>query len=362
MCGEEKCIKFDEIIQNGLYFYVKPDILVRIKCEEGSDVKKFKRVLVANRGEIAIRVFRACHELGIRTVAVYSKEDQNSLFRTKADESYLIGKNKGPIEAYLDIDEIVKLAIKKGVDAIHPGYGFLSENPDFAKKCQEAGIEFIGPTPDMMISVGDKIKSKIVATAANVPIIPGVERPIANDQEAKEFAAKAGYPIMLKAAAGGGGRGMRIVRDEKHLLKEFHSASSEALKAFGNNDIFIEKYLEAPKHIEVQILGDKHGNIVHLFERDCSIQRRHQKVIEFTPALCLTEAQRNAICEDAIKIAKAVNYRGAGTCEFLVDQNGDHYFIEMNPRIQVEHTVTEMVTGIDLVQAQILVAEGYALD
>ena len=325
-------------------------------------MKKFKRVLVANRGEIAIRVFRACHELGIRTVAVYSKEDQNSLFRTKADESYLIGKNKGPIEAYLDIDEIVKLAIKKGVDAIHPGYGFLSENPDFAKKCAEAGIEFIGPTPEMMISVGDKIKSKIVATAAGVPIIPGVERPIANDKEAKAFAKEAGYPIMLKAASGGGGRGMRIVRDERHIIKEFHAASSEALKAFGNDDIFIEKYLEAPKHIEVQILGDKHGNVVHLYERDCSIQRRHQKVVEFTPSLCLTDEQRKAICDDAIKIAKAVNYRGAGTCEFLVDQTGAHYFIEMNPRIQVEHTVTEMVTGIDLVQSQILVAEGYALD
>jgi len=325
-------------------------------------VKKFKRVLVANRGEIAIRVFRACHELGIRTVAIYSKEDQNSLFRTKADESYLIGKNKGPIEAYLDIDEIVKLAIKKGVDAIHPGYGFLSENPDFAKKCLEAGIEFIGPTSEMMQSVGDKIKSKIVATSAGVPIIPGVERPIANDDEAKLFAKKAGYPIILKAAAGGGGRGMRIVRDEKYLIKEFHAARSEALKAFGNDDIFIEKYLESPKHIEVQVLGDKYGNIVHLFERDCSIQRRHQKVVEFTPALCLTDKQRKQICEDALKIARTVNYRGAGTCEFLVDQSGAHYFIEMNPRIQVEHTVTEMVTGIDLVQSQILVAEGYALD
>jgi pyruvate carboxylase len=324
-------------------------------------MKKFKRVLVANRGEIAIRVFRACHELGIRTVAVYSKEDQNSLFRTKADESYLIGQNKGPLDAYLDIDEIVRIAVKKGVDAIHPGYGFLSENPEFAKKCQDAGIEFIGPTPEMMMAVGDKIKSKIVATAAGVPVIPGVEKPIANDEEAIKFAKESGYPVMLKASAGGGGRGMRIVRDEKSLLNEYHNAKSEAKKAFGNDDIFIEKFLEAPKHIEVQLLGDKHGNIVHLYERDCSIQRRHQKVVEFTPALSITEEQRTAICNDAIKIASAVNYRGAGTAEFLVDKTGKHYFIEMNPRIQVEHTVSEMVTGIDIVQSQILVAEGYTL-
>ncbi|MDN5299800.1 MAG: pyruvate carboxylase [Clostridiales bacterium] len=325
-------------------------------------MKKFKRVLVANRGEIAIRVFRACHELGIRTVAVYSREDQNSLFRTKADESYLIGQNKGPIDAYLDIDEIVKIAVKKGVDAIHPGYGFLAENPEFAKKCQDAGIEFIGPTPEMMIAVGDKIKSKIVAVAAGVPVIPGVEKPIATDEEAVAFAKQAGYPVILKASAGGGGRGMRIVREERALLGEYHMAKNEAKKAFGNDDIFIEKYLESPKHIEVQLLGDKHGNIVHLYERDCSIQRRHQKVIEFTPALSISAAQREAICGDAIKIAASVNYRGAGTAEFLVDKNGKHYFIEMNPRIQVEHTVSEMVTGIDIVQSQILVAEGYALD
>ncbi len=325
-------------------------------------MKKFKRVLVANRGEIAIRVFRACHELGIRTVAIYSKEDQNSLFRTKADESYLIGENKGPIEAYLDIDGIVKLAVKKGVDAIHPGYGFLSENPEFAKKCQEAGIEFIGPTPEMMIAVGDKIKSKIVAVEAGVPVIPGVEKPITSDEDAVKFALEAGYPVILKAAAGGGGRGMRIVRDEKDLIKEYRLAKSEAKKAFGNDAMFIEKYLESPKHIEVQLLGDKHGNLVHLYERDCSIQRRHQKVVEFTPSLCLTEKQRNDICNDALKIAGAVNYRGAGTAEFLVDKTGRHYFIEMNPRIQVEHTVSEMVTGIDIVQSQILVAQGYPLD
>jgi pyruvate carboxylase len=325
-------------------------------------MKKFKRVLVANRGEIAIRIFRACSELGIRTVAIYSDEDKNSLFRTKADESYLIGKNKGPVEAYLNMEEIIKIALKKGVDAIHPGYGFLSENTDFARKCQEAGIEFIGPTHEMMDQLGDKIKSKLVANRVGVPTIPGVEKPVTSDEEAVEFARYCGYPVILKAAAGGGGRGMRIVRDEKDLLTEFRSAKNEAKKAFGIDDIFIEKYLEKPKHIEVQILGDKHRNIVHLYERDCSIQRRHQKVIEFTPALSITKEQREKICADALKIGKAVNYQNAGTVEFLVDMHGNHYFIEMNPRVQVEHTVTEMITGIDIVQSQILIAQGYKLD
>ena len=325
-------------------------------------IKKFKRVLVANRGEIAIRIFRACSELGIRTVAIYSEEDKNALFRTKADESYQIGKGKAPVAAYLSIDEIIELAKAKGVDAIHPGYGFLSENSEFAKACEDAGIEFIGPTHDMMDRLGDKIKSKIVAEEVGVPTIPGVEAAIQTEEEAVEFADRCGYPVMLKAAAGGGGRGMRIVRNKEDIVNEYRSAKSEAAKAFGIDDIFIEKYLENPKHIEVQVLGDKEGNIVHLFERDCSIQRRHQKVVEFTPAMCLTDAQREAICSDALKIARAVNYRSAGTVEFLLDQNGNHYFIEMNPRIQVEHTVTEMVTGIDIVQSQILVAQGYALN
>ena len=326
------------------------------------EIKKFKRVLVANRGEIAIRVFRACQELGIRTVAIYSEEDKNTLFRTKADESYQIGKGKTPVGAYLGIDEIIALAKAKGVDAIHPGYGFLAENVEFAKACAAAGIEFIGPTAEMMDRLGDKIKSKIVANSVGVPTIPGVEKAIETEEEALQFAESCGYPVMLKAAAGGGGRGMRIVRSKEELLPQFRSARSEAAKAFGIDDIFIEKYLENPKHIEVQILGDKEGNIVHLYERDCSIQRRHQKVIEFTPALCLTDEQRKAICDDAIKIAQAVDYRSAGTVEFLVDKTGKHYFIEMNPRIQVEHTVSEIVTGVDIVQAQILVAEGYTLD
>ena len=325
-------------------------------------LKKFKRVLVANRGEIAIRIFRACKELGIRTVAIYSEEDKGAMFRTKADESYLIGQGKSPIDAYLGIPEIIELAKAKGVDAIHPGYGFLAENEQFARQCEEAGIEFIGPDHIMMNQLGDKIKSKLVANSVGVPTIPGVEQAIQNEQEALEFAERCGYPIMLKAAAGGGGRGMRIVSKAEDLPAEFNSARNEAKKAFGIDDIFIEKYLEKPKHIEVQVMGDKYGNIVHLYERDCSIQRRHQKVVEFTPAFALTEEQRQKICADAIKIAKAVNYRNAGTLEFLVDKNGDHYFIEMNPRIQVEHTITEMTTGIDLVQTQILVAQGYRLD
>lgn len=324
-------------------------------------MKKFKRVLVANRGEIAIRIFRACKELGIRSVAVYSAEDRNSLFRTKADEAYEIGKNEGAVAAYLNISEIIQLAKNKGVDAIHPGYGFLSENPDFVQKCEEAGIVFIGPTSHMMRSLGDKISSKKVAETVGVPTIPGVTEAISNDQEAKDFADHCGYPVMLKAAAGGGGRGMRIVRDASELLSAYGHARSEAMKAFGSEEIFIEKYLENPKHIEVQVLGDQFGNLVHLYERDCSIQRRHQKIIEFTPALSLGSSEREAICEDALKIAGSVDYRSAGTVEFLVDKDHNHYFIEMNPRIQVEHTVTEMTTGIDIVQAQILIAQGHTL-
>ena len=325
-------------------------------------VKKFKRVLVANRGEIAIRIFRACHELGIRTVAIYSEEDKCSLFRTKAHEAYLIGKDKGPVEAYLNIDEIINLALKKHVDAIHPGYGFLSENAEFAKRCEEAGIEFIGPKHEMMENLGDKIQSKLVARKVGVPVIPGVDRAIETEEEAIKIAKDCGYPVMVKAAAGGGGRGMRIVRTEEELLASFRNAKNEAKKAFGIDDMFIEKYIEGPKHIEIQVLGDKYGNVVHLYERDCSIQRRHQKVIEFCPALTLTDEKRQEICNDALKIAGSMNYRNAGTLEFLVDIHGNHYFIEMNPRVQVEHTITEMITGIDIVQSQILIAEGYRLD
>jgi pyruvate carboxylase len=320
-----------------------------------------QKILVANRGEIAIRVFRACHELGIRTVAIYSKEDKASLFRTKADEAYLIGENSGPLDAYLDMDAIIKLAKKKGVDAIHPGYGFLSENPTFSKKCADANLIFIGPNSDMMLKLGDKIQSKIVANSVNVPTIPGVKQPITSREEAIEFASYCGYPVMLKAAAGGGGRGMRIVKNQSELMVHYESAKREALKAFDSDELFIEKYLESPRHIEVQIIGDIEGNIVHLFERDCSIQRRHQKVVEYSPALNLPSDIREQLCLDAIKIGKAVNYLNAGTVEFLVDKDNKHYFIEMNPRIQVEHTVTEMVTGVDIVQTQIKIAEGHLL-
>lgn len=327
-----------------------------------AEIKKFRKVLVANRGEIAIRIIRACKELGIRTVAIYSEEDKNSLFRTKADEAYEIGIGKSPIDAYLGFDEIIRLAKSKGCDAIHPGYGFLAENSLFAKACEEEGVTFIGPTHVMMDKLGDKIQSKLVAESVGVPTIPGVDAAIKSEKDAVEIASKTGYPVMLKAANGGGGRGMRIVRTEEDLLPQFRSAQSESVKAFGSDLIFIEKYIEEPKHIEVQLLGDSYGNVVHLFDRDCSVQRRHQKVIEFTPSLCINDEQRQAICNDAIKIAKAVDYRSAGTAEFLLDKDGNHYFIEMNTRIQVEHTVTELVTGVDLVQAMILVAEGYALD
>ena len=324
-------------------------------------LKKFNKVLVANRGEIAIRIFRACAELQIRSVGIYSEEDKYALFRTKADESYLIGEGKGPVDAYLDIDGIIALAKKKKVDAIHPGYGFLSENAEFARKCEENGITFIGPDSSIMEKLGDKINSKIVAHEANVPTIPGVEKALKTVKEAKAVAEKIGYPVMVKASNGGGGRGMRIVRRVEDLEIEFENARSESRKAFGEDLIFIEKYIEDPKHIEVQVLGDKYGNIVHLYERDCSVQRRHQKIIEFAPAFSLDPDVRKRICEDAVRIAKHVGYTNAGTLEFLVDKNGDYYFIEMNTRVQVEHTVTEEVTGIDIVQSQILIAEGRKL-
>jgi len=325
-------------------------------------VKHFNKVLVANRGEIAIRIFRACKELGIRTVAIYSEEDKYSLFRTRSDESYLIGRTKKPIEVYLGMEEIIDLALRKGVDAIHPGYGFLSENPEFAKKCCEAGIEFIGPSVHTLENLGDKIKSKILAHSVGVPTIPGVDKPMTSVQEAIDFTETHGYPVILKAAAGGGGRGMRVVYSEKDIAREFQNAKNESKKAFGIDDIFMEKYLERPKHIEVQVLADKYGNIVHLYERDCSVQRRHQKILEFTPAFSIAAELRNRLSCDALKLSKAVNYVSAGTAEFLVDKSGNYYFIEMNPRIQVEHTITEMTTGIDIVQSQLLIAQGYALD
>ena len=321
----------------------------------------FGKILIANRGEIALRIQRACRELGIKTVVVHSMADADAKYVRLADESVCIGPAPSS-QSYLNIPAIIAAAEVTDAEAIHPGYGFLSENSEFAKLCEENGIVFIGPNHEMMDRLGDKIQSKLVSMEVGVPTIPGVEQAIKDEEEALKFAVSCGYPVILKAAAGGGGRGMRIVRTKEEMPEQFRAARSEAKKAFGIDDVFIEKYLENPKHIEVQIFGDNYGNIVHLGERDCSIQRRHQKVVEFTPALCLTDAQREAICADAIKIAKAVNYRNAGTVEFLLDTDGKHYFIEMNPRIQVEHTVTELVTGIDIVQAQILAAQGYALD
>lgn len=324
-------------------------------------VNKFRKVMAANRGEIAIRIFRACTELGISTVALYSEEDKLSLHRYKADEAYLIGKGKAPIDAYLGIDEIIALALKADVDAIHPGYGFLAENAEFAEKCEAAGISFIGPTAEMQRALGDKVAGRKAAVAAGVPVVPGTEEPIEKEEEALKFAKEAGYPIIIKAAAGGGGRGMRVANNKKELLEGLVAARSEAKAAFGNPTVFLERYIETPKHIEVQVLGDNYGNLVHFFERDCSIQRRHQKVVEFAPALCLTQQQREEICTAALKIAGQVKYRNAGTVEFLVDKENKFYFIEMNPRIQVEHTVTEMITGRNLVQNQILIAQGYKL-
>lgn len=325
-------------------------------------VKKFRKVLVANRGEIAIRIFRALSELGITTVSIYSKEDRYAMFRSKADESYPLNSQKGPIDAYLDIDTIIKIALSTGVDAIHPGYGFLSENPNFADACERNGIVFIGPGSNIMNAMGDKISSKKIAIEANVPIIPGVDYAIKEVDEAKKIAAQVGYPVMLKASNGGGGRGMRIVNQEEDLEKEFNEAKNESKKAFGDDMIFIEKYLRGPKHIEVQIIGDNYGNVVHLYDRDCSVQRRHQKVVEYAPAFSIPETVRQEIFDASIRLAKTVGYRNAGTLEFLVDADNHPYFIEMNPRIQVEHTVSEMVTDIDIVQTQILIAEGYPLD
>ena len=325
-------------------------------------IKPFKKVLVANRGEIAIRVFRALNELGIQTVSIFSKEDKYALFHSKADESYPLNPDKGPIDAYLDIDTIIRIALAANVDAIHPGYGFLSENPDFVDACEKNGIVFIGPSSDIMNAMGDKISSKKMAIAAQVPIIPGVDYAIKDVETAKKIAGEVGFPIMLKASNGGGGRGMRIVDTMEDLEKEFNEAKNESKKAFGDDKIFIEKYLRGPKHIEVQVLGDNYGNVVHLFDRDCSVQRRHQKVVEYAPAFSIPDETRQIIFDSAVRLAKQVGYRNAGTLEFLVDADNNPYFIEMNPRIQVEHTVTEMVTGIDLVQSQILVAEGYPLD
>lgn len=320
-------------------------------------MKNIKKLLVANRGEIAIRIFRAATELNIKTVAIYSNEDKNALHRYKADESYLVGKDLGPAESYLNIERIIDVAKRAGVDAIHPGYGFLSENEQFAHRCEEEGIKFIGPHLEHLDMFGDKVKARTTAIKANLPVIPGTDGPIESFEAAKAFAKDAGFPLMIKATSGGGGKGMRIVREERELEDAFHRAKSEAEKSFGNSDVYIERYIDNPKHIEVQIIGDEYGNIVHLYERDCSVQRRHQKVVEVAPSVGLSHDLRERICDAALQLMNNIKYVNAGTVEFLV--SGDEFFfIEVNPRVQVEHTITEMITGIDIVKTQILVADG----
>ncbi|MGE6631257.1 pyruvate carboxylase [Bacillus sp. NPDC077027] len=322
--------------------------------------RTIQKVLVANRGEIAIRVFRACTELNLRTVAIYSKEDSGSYHRYKADEAYLVGEGKKPIDAYLDIEGIIEIAKRNDVDAIHPGYGFLSENIHFARRCEEEGIQFIGPKSTHLDMFGDKVKARTEAQKAGIPVIPGSPGPVSSVKDVEKFGEEYGYPFIIKASLGGGGRGMRIVRTQAELNEAYDRAKSEAKAAFGNDEVYVEKLIENPKHIEVQVIGDVHGNIVHLYERDCSVQRRHQKVIEIAPSVSISEKLREEICEAAVKLAKNVSYINAGTVEFLV-ANNEFYFIEVNPRVQVEHTITEMITGVDIVQTQIFVAKGLDL-
>nr|MCU0247416.1 pyruvate carboxylase [Bryobacter sp.] len=321
-----------------------------------------KKLLALNRGEIAIRIFRAANELGLRTVAIYAKEDKLSLHRFKADEAYLVGEDKGPVQAYLDAEGIVALAAEVGVDAIHPGYGFLSENPALPRACAKAGITFIGPSAELLEQLGDKTAARRLAEKAGIPVVPGTEKPVSGKADAAAIARKIGFPLIIKAAFGGGGRGMRVVNSEKEFATRIEEARKEAGAAFGNDAVFLERYIRRARHIEVQILGDTHGNLLHLYERDCSVQRRHQKVVETAPAVNLDARIRREICDAAVALARTANYSNAGTVEFLVDvETGEWFFIEVNPRVQVEHTVTEMVTGIDIVRAQIQVAQGHAL-
>ena len=319
-----------------------------------------KKVLVANRGEIAIRIFRACTELDLKTVAIYSREDSSAFHRYKADEAYLVGDGKKPIDAYLDIEDILRIAKDTQVDAIHPGYGFLSENVAFSRRCEEEGIIFIGPTSQHLDMFGDKVKAREQAIAAGIPVIPGTDGPVSSLADVEAFGAQYGYPLMIKAALGGGGRGMRMVQSQADLTSAYERAKSEAKAAFGSDEVYVEKCILQPKHIEVQILGDAYGNIVHLYERDCSIQRRHQKVVEIAPSHSLPKVLRDKICDAAVQLMKNVHYQNAGTVEFLVADDA-FYFIEVNPRIQVEHTITEMVTGIDIVHSQLQIAAGHSL-
>lgn len=325
-------------------------------------MRPITKLLVANRSEIATRVFRSAHELGIRTVAIYAHEDRYALHRFKADEAYLVGRPGEPLRSYLDIPGIVALAKDRGVDAIHPGYGFLSENPDFAAACAAAGITFVGPREELLRTLGDKTAARELAARAGVPILAGSPQPLTSLADAKRIARDLGYPVILKAAHGGGGRGMRVVHGEEELAVALESAQRESKTAFGSASVFVEKFIKRARHIEVQLLGDLHGNLVHLFERDCSVQRRHQKVVELAPAPNLEPAMREAICAAALAIGRTARYENAGTVEFLVDaDSGRFYFIEVNPRIQVEHTVTEEITGIDIVRRQLRVAEGWKL-
>jgi pyruvate carboxylase len=331
----------------------------RAALGQARDASSIKKLLAANRGEIATRIMRAGNELGIRTVGIFSAEDRFTQHRYKADESYLVGKDKTPVGAYLDIGSIIQIAKDNHVDAIHPGYGFLSENVGFAEECAKNGIKFVGPTPENLRRFGDKTAAREIAIENNVPVVPGTEGPVHTLEQARAFIdSGVGYPVIIKASMGGGGRGMRVVTSAEELEENFERASSEALAAFGDGTVFIERYVYKPRHIEVQILGDGNGEVVHLWHRDCSVQRRHQKVLETAPAVGLLPATEKAMIEDAVRLTKAAKYLNAGTVEFLVDQEGRHYFIEVNPRIQVEHTITEEITGIDLVQSQIRLAGG----
>lgn len=326
---------------------------------QGSAPERIKSILIANRSEIAIRVMRAASEMDMRTVAIYSREDRLALHRFKADESYLVGEGKKPLQAYLDIDDILRIARAAKVDAIHPGYGFLSENPEFAEAVIAAGIEWVGPRPEVMRTLGNKVAARNAAVAAGVPVMPATPPLPLDPEECKKLAAGIGYPVMLKASWGGGGRGMRVIRGEVELPDALAAARRESLAAFGNDEVYFEKLVQRARHVEVQILGDRHGNVVHLFERDCTVQRRNQKVVERAPAPYLDDAQRQALCDSAIRLMQAVNYTHAGTVEFLMDaDSGQFYFIEVNPRIQVEHTVTELITGVDIVKAQLRISEG----
>jgi acetyl-CoA carboxylase, biotin carboxylase subunit len=321
---------------------------------------KFRKILIANRGEIALRIIRSIKEMGIATVAVFSEADRNSLHVRNADEAVCIGP--APSSAsYLRGDKIIEEALRLKADAIHPGYGFLSENEDFAKKVKAAGLVFIGPSPESIRIMGNKLAAKDAALKYKIPMVPGGDKAISDLEEAKRIAAKAGYPVLIKASAGGGGKGMRIVENEASFAENMQRAVSEAQAAFGDGSVFIEKYVSSPRHIEIQVLGDQHGNIVHLFERECSIQRRYQKVIEEAPSSILTEDIRKAMGKAAVDAARSCNYYNAGTVEFILDENNNYYFLEMNTRLQVEHPVTEMITGIDLVKEQVRIAEGEKL-